>query len=170
MIDDHDCMTSRPSLGIVVAMTGERVIGSHGTLPWDLPADRSLFRELTMGGTLIMGRRTFEGLPGPLAGRHNLVLSHGQRNASGAMYCRSFIDALALAWRLGRPSYVIGGVELYRKGLAVADTLHVSWVDGQYRGDRHFPEFDRKAWLPVRTVGYPGFTYVCYVRRFPPVG
>ena len=154
-----------PPLAIIVAMTRDGVIGRGGTLPWDLPADRRLFRDLTVGNTVIMGRSTFESLPAPLPHRHNLVLSRKPCQYAGMTVCRGFLEAVALGWRLGRPIFVIGGVELYRRALPVADTLHISWVAGDPAGDRHFPPFDLAAWQAVESTDYPGFQHVTYRRR-----
>ena len=156
-----DC---RPPMGIVVAMNRNGVIGQAGRLPWDLPADRRLFRQLTTGNTVIMGRLTFVSLPGALAERHNLVVSRTVQRLPGATVCPGFREALAVGWRLGRPIFVIGGVELYRQALPIADTLHVSWVAGDYPGDRHFPPFDPADWVPGTTTTYPGFQHVIYRR------
>ena len=154
----------RPTMAIVVAMTRNGVIGRSGSLPWDLPADRRLFRRLTTGNTVIMGRLTFASLPGSLAQRHNLVVSRTSQRLPGATVCPGFHEALAAGCRLGRPIFVIGGVELYRQALPVADTLHVSWVEGDYPGDRRFPPCDPAAWQPVATTAYPGFQHVVYRR------
>jgi dihydrofolate reductase len=145
-------------------MTRDGVIGRAGSLPWDLPADRRLFRQLTTGNTVIMGRLTFASLPGALAERHNLVVSRTVQQLPGATLCPGFGEALRVGWRLGRPIFVIGGVELYRQALPIADTLHVSWVAGDFPGDRHFPPFDQAAWQPVATTAYPGFQHVVYRR------
>ena len=157
----------RPTLGIVVAMSRDGVIGDRGDLPWDLPDDRKLFRKLTEGNTVIMGRLTFESLPAPLANRHNIVVSRSLFQLEGATVCRRFLDGVALGWRLGRPIFVIGGVELYRKALPIADTLHISWVEGNHQGDRRFPAFDLTAWEVVEAVDYPGFQHVIYRRLEP---
>lgn len=153
-----------PPLAIVVAMTKARVIGREGRLPWDLAADRRLFRSLTVGNTVIMGRLTFASLPGALPDRHNLVVSRSCRQLPGATLCPSLDQALAVATRLGRPIFVIGGVELYRQALPLADTVHVSWVEGSYPGDRCFPPFPVDPWQAVAVTGYPGFQYVIYHR------
>lgn len=155
----------RPELAIVVAMTRNRVIGRDGQLPWDLPADRQLFRRLTLGNTVIMGRLTFASLPGALPDRHNLVVSRSCRQLPGATVCATLDEALAVAGRLGRPVFVIGGSDLYRQALAIADTLHISWIAGDYPGDRCFPPFDPTAWQPVESTPYPGFRHVVYRRR-----
>jgi dihydrofolate reductase len=155
----------RLPLAIVVAMTRERVIGRDGQLPWDLPADRRLFRELTLGNTVIMGRLTFASLSAALPDRHNLVVSRSCRQLPGATVCPSLRAALATGRQLGRPLFVIGGAELYRQALPLADTLHVSWVEGNFSGDRRFPFIDPGTWQPEATTSYPGFTHVTYCRR-----
>ncbi len=152
------------ALGIVVAMTKAGVIGRNGKIPWDLPEDRRLFRQLTIGGAVIMGRRTFESLPAALADRLNIVVSRSGRRCPGAESVPDLASALALARRSGRPVFVIGGVELYRTALPLADRLHISWVDGEYAGDRHFPPLDLAEWIPLETVEYPGFRHVTYRR------
>src|SRR5512147_2937609 len=95
------------ALAIVVAMTAAGVIGRDGSLPWDLPADRRLFRQLTLGGAVIMGRRTFESLPAPLAGRLNIVVTSSNRHSPGVETAPDMATALELARRSGRPTFVI---------------------------------------------------------------
>jgi dihydrofolate reductase len=157
--------TCPPELAIVVAMTRNRVIGRNGQLPWDLPADRQLFRRLTLGNTVIMGRLTFASLAAALPDRHNLVVSRSCRQLPGATVCATLDDALAVAGCLGRPTFIVGGSGLYRQALTIADTLHVSWIAGDYPGDRYFPPFDQTAWQAVAATSYPGFEYVVYRRR-----
>ena len=160
----HPALPGVPPLAIIVAMTRDRVIGRDGRLPWDLPADRQLFRRLTLGNSVIMGRLTFASLPGALPERHNLVVSRTCLQLPGATVCPDFAAALAVGRQLGRPLFVIGGVGLYRHALPLADTVHVSWVEGSYPGDRRFPPFPAAPWQPVATAGYPGFDYVIYRR------
>lgn len=153
-----------PEIGIVVAMTRNGVIGREGRLPWDLPADRRLFRRLTEGNTVIMGRLTFESLGAALPNRHNIVISQTLHHVNGVDVCRNFLQGIALGWRLGRTIYVAGGVGLYRKALPIANTLHISWVEGEYAGDRCFPPFDPDLWRPVSMTSHPGFQHVVYHR------
>ena len=145
-------------------MTTDGVIGREGRLPWDLPEDRRLFRQLTTGGAVIMGRETFESLPAPLADRLNIVVTRGDRLYPGAATAPDLPTALELARHSGRPSFVIGGVELYRAALPLADTLHVSWVEGEFSGDRFFPTLDFLAWEAVATIRYAGFQHTTYRR------
>lgn len=146
-------------------MTRSRVIGHKGRMPWDLPAEKQLFRRLTIGHTVIMGRKTFESLPAPLADRHNIVLSRCPVNIPRVNACSTLAEALTLGRRLGRTVFVIGGTELYRQALPMAAELYISWIDGEFPGDRVFPEIDFDAWLPVSTSSYPGFQHTVYRRR-----
>lgn len=155
---------SKPDLAIIAAMDRHRLIGASGHLPWHCPADLRLFRQLTEGHTVIMGRKTFESLKTPLENRHNLVLSRTLPDRPGVTVCRSLAEALATAWRIGEPVFIIGGSTLYAKAMQIATTLHISWIDGEYSGDRYFPEIDTAAWTQVEERRYDGFRYVRYVR------
>lgn len=164
MHDDVKRQVRPHPLGIVVAMTNAGVIGRDGQLPWDLPEDRRLFRQLTVGGTVIMGRRTFESLPGPLVDRINIVVTRGCHHYHAAETAPDLPTALILARRSNRPTFIIGGVELYREALPVADYLHISWVEGDIPGGRYFPPFDLRQWQALEQRQYSGFRYVIYRR------
>jgi dihydrofolate reductase len=164
MPDDAGNKKNHHPLGIVVAMTAAGVIGRDGKLPWDLPEDRRLFRQLTLGGTVIMGRRTFASLPAPLANRVNIVVSRSARHIPGVETVPDLPTALALARDRGRPTFVIGGVELYRAALPVAERLYISWVAGEFPGDRYFPPLHLDSWQIVSRRDYPGFCHITYQR------
>jgi len=152
-------------VAIIVAMTKDRVIGLGGSLPWDLPQDRHLFKNLTTGNTVIMGRKTYESIKQPLAGRLNIVLSRTLTDLPGVTVCTNFIESLEVAGQFGRPVFIIGGVGVYRKALSVASVLHISWVERQYAGSVHFPNFDLADWTVAEQKDYPGFHYVRYLRQ-----
>ena len=154
-----------PHLAIIVAMTRDGVIGYKNQIPWDLPEERLLFRELTLGNTVIMGSHTFQSLQKPLSNRVNIVLTRSPKSFTGAIACRSFFQSLILGWRIGKPIYVIGGVELYQMALPVADCLHISWIKVTFKGDRCFPGFDQRKWLADEKREYEEFSYVRYRRR-----
>jgi dihydrofolate reductase len=154
-----------PEVAIIAAMTKDRVIGLGDGLPWDLPEDRQLFKNLTTGSTVIMGRRTYQSINHPLADRFNIVLSRTLTDLSGVTVCESFIEGLEVAGRLGRPAFIIGGAGLYREALPVASVLHISWVEKPFDGSVHFPEFDLADWTVAEQKGYPGFHYVRYLRQ-----
>jgi len=154
----------QPNIAIIVAMTGDRVIGQDGQLPWSLPEDVRLFRELTLGGTVIMGRRTFESLRGPLDKRYNLVISRTLPELPGATVCRSWEEAIQVARQLAKGIWVIGGTDIYRTALKESQQLIVSWVEGDYPGDVRFPALWRVDWELLCQTSYQGFVQSRYRR------
>lgn len=154
-------------VAIIAAMTRERVIGREDQLPWSLPEDLQHFRSLTVGNTIIMGRKTYESIGHPLPDRQNIVLSRTLEQLPGARICRNFTDSLLLASRFRRPVFVVGGAELYRKALPIARVLHISWVKHAHAGNVYFPEFDLADWSVSEELDNPDFRYVQYLRRNP---
>jgi dihydrofolate reductase len=157
-------------IAIVVAHGSNRVIGRAGRMPWHLPSDLRRFRRLTLGGTVVMGRRTFEALPAavrPLPGRRNLVLSSdGAYEASGSEVWTDLEAALAAC---GRSCFVIGGGVVYEQTLPLAGRVYATQVDGQVAGDVFFPSLDEREWrcversAPLFENGY-FFTFCTYAR------
>lgn len=157
-----------PAMGekiIVVAMTPEGVIGKAGTLPWHLPEDLRLFRELTWGHTLVMGRRTFESIGRALPGRRNIVISSTLPETEGIEVCRSFAQALELAAQGSGRIFFIGGARVYAEALKIADLLIISRVAQNHPGDTRFPLFDLGDWTLSKAIPYPGFTQEAYLRK-----
>lgn len=150
---------------LIVAMTHQRVIGHKGALPWELPEDLQLFRRLTMGKTLLGGRKTYESIGRPLDGRLNLALSTSAAAVVGLAPCRTVDEALAQAAAAGSDLFVIGGASVYRQLLPLADWLHISWVDRDYPGDTHFPSFTPSDWSEDACCDYPGFRHCTYRRK-----
>jgi len=159
------CFLHTAEIHIIVAMTENRVIGYRGGLPWKLPEDLELFKQLTLGAAVIMGRTTFESIGGALAGRANLVVSRHDIAAEGIVSCRTFSEALVQAGSDNRSIFCIGGAEIYRAALPLADILHISWVEGDYEGDTLFPAFDPEDWQEINRMPFTGFTHVTYRRK-----
>jgi len=136
-------------ISLVVAMARNRVIGRAGTIPWDLPADRRRFRELTMGHSLIMGRKTFESIGRPLPGRETIVVTRqaGYR-AAGCLVAHSLAEALAQA-RGSDEVFVCGGGELYREALPLAGRLYLTLLAAEVEGDTFFPELPAEQFREV---------------------
>ncbi len=135
----------KPGLTLVVAVSENGIIGRDGGLPWRLPEDLKHFRRLTLGNTVLMGRKTFESLGKPLEGRANWVLSRDPAYApAGARVFRD-LDA-ALAAEPQGALLVIGGAELYRQTLSHARRLELTRVHAQVEGDTLFPHYDPAQW------------------------
>jgi dihydrofolate reductase len=133
-------------INLVVAIASNGVIGKDGKLPWRLPEDLKHFKKVTMGHPIVMGRRTWESLPCALPGRDNIVVSRRPGfEAPGAHVASSLEAAIALC--AGENVLcVIGGTELFKASLPIADGLIVTAIHKAYDGDTYFPEWDRSAW------------------------
>ncbi|HYH55692.1 MAG TPA: dihydrofolate reductase [Anseongella sp.] len=134
------------SLSILAAKAENNVIGKDNRLIWRLPADMKHFRELSMGGTVIMGRKTFESIGKALSGRKNIVISRQQNyRAPGCETVHSLGEAIE-ASRQEENVFIIGGGEIYRQALALAGTLYITEVHGHFEGDTFFPDIDQNIW------------------------
>lgn len=145
------------SVALIWAQARDRVIGAGGRLPWHLPEDLALFRRLTTGSTVVMGRRTWESLPErfrPLPGRTNVVLTSDPTwSAEGAHRCGSVAEVLAA----NESVWVIGGGAVYAAFLPHADRLVVTDVDVHVDGDTWAPELDGR-WQPVERTPADGWS------------
>jgi len=150
---------------VLVAMTADRIIGLGAGLPWAVPEEMQLFRRLTLGHVVVMGRRTFQSIGGPLAGRCNIIVSRSMSPGPGFHVCPSFAEALALGEKLGGKIFFIGGVDIYRLALPVADVLAVSWMEGEFAGNVNFPDVDFSEWEKSTETIYQGFRHARYQRR-----
>lgn len=122
------------SLTAVIAITPGGVIGDRGTLPWRLGTDLRRFKRVTMGGVLIMGRKTYESIGRPLPGRESVVITRDPRWSSpGVSVAKSPEKAVEAA--AGRPAFVVGGAEIYRELLPRCDELMLTRVWTDVRGD-----------------------------------
>lgn len=166
-------MTGRVRLALVVAAAENGVIGAGGKLPWRLPADLRRFRRLTFGKPVLMGRRTFESLPGVLAGRTHLVLTRGGGTAlpEGVIAVADWGAALARAAMLGEWLYVIGGAAVFEAALPQAERLYLTRVHDQTAGDVHFPAWNEAAWRLVGREAHRAdarhahdYTFLTYMR------
>ena len=128
------------NLKAIVAISENSVIGKNGDLPWRISEDLKWFKKITLGHTLLMGRKTWESLPGPLPGRENWVISSKLQPISGIKVFKSLSDAYESA--KNRAMFIIGGGELYRQTLPNCQELYVSEVHRVVQdGDVFFPSF-----------------------------
>lgn len=155
-------------IAIIAAMTADRVIGINGRIPWHIPEDLALFKKITSGHTVVMGRKTFESLGKPLPKRRNIVVSRTLHPGEGYEVFPDLERAVDAAQEGDGDVFLIGGESIYREGLRIADTLYLSMVEGTYEGDTRFPEFDTGHWQQVRTEDYPRFTFTVWKRTSPP--
>ncbi len=138
-----------PEIVLIAAVARNRAIGRDNQLLWNVPEDMAHFKALTQGQAVLMGRKTWESLPArfrPLPGRRNIVVSRQAGYAApGAELAPSLEAALALA--AGQATvFVIGGADIYRQALPLADRLELTELDLEPEGDAWFPEFSPADW------------------------
>lgn len=122
----------------VVAMARNRVIGKNGKLPWHFSSDLKYFKKLTWGGTVLMGRKTFESIGKPLPGRDNLVLTHSQKpREAGVQLFASLEEALRQVKT--KDCFIIGGASLYEQTMDKVDGVYLTQIDQDYEGDAYYP-------------------------------
>lgn len=152
------------SLTLVAALGHNRVIGADGSMPWHLPEDLKHFKATTLGGTMIMGRSTWDAIGRPLPGRTTIVLTRDPAwSADGALVAHSLAEALTSA--PDDELFVVGGGQIYRETIDLASRLVLTEVDAEPAGDTTFPEIDLRQWQEVSREPRDGFAFVTYARR-----
>lgn len=141
------------TVSIIAALADDRAIGNEQKLLWRLPEDMKMFKELTVGKAVIMGRKTFESLPkGALPDRVNVVLTKNNSiQFPGAIKVASMSDALAVLHDDFEEVFIIGGGDIYKQALCVADKMYLTVVHHSFPGsDTYFPEIDFREWREIK--------------------
>jgi dihydrofolate reductase len=164
---------NHPDIFLVLARARNGVIGANGTLPWHLPMDLRHFKALTQNRPMIMGRKTFDSLPGLLPGRRHIVLTRSRDwSDEGAEVVHSVDEAIAAA---NAPHVaVIGGAEIFGLFLPRADRVELTEVHAEPAGDTVMPPFDPRVWQETARTDHavdpdhrdrPAFSFVTLVRK-----
>lgn len=141
-----------PEIALIAAVARNGVIGKDGDMPWYIPSDFAHFKRTTMGKPMVMGRRQFEAVGKPLPGRTNIVVTHQQSyQPDGVLVINDLTAALDHARTIAYADavdevMVVGGGEIYRQAMPVADVLYISDVDMVVDGDVRFPQIDPAIW------------------------
>jgi dihydrofolate reductase len=135
-------------INIIAAVGINREIGKNNQLLWDLPNDLKRFKSLTTGHPVIMGRKTHESIGKPLPGRLNIIITR-QRDyfVDGCLIVHSIKDAIAEAKKQDEEVFIIGGEEIYKLAMPLAERLYMTWVHGEFEADSFFPEVDDQWYL-----------------------
>lgn len=150
------------SVILIAAVGANGVIGRDNDLPWRIREDLQHFKALTLGHTLVMGRKTYDSIGRPLPGRSTVVVTRQPDwTAEGVDVVHTLEEALKYDGDL----YVAGGGEIYRQALPYADRLELTEVAQSPTGDVTFPTLDPDAWLETARDPHDGFTFVSYRRR-----
>ncbi len=137
---------NKPIISIIVAMAENRVIGNGNALPWHLPADLKHFKARTLGKPIIMGRKTWESLPGKLPDRTHIIITANPDYAVDGCEVVHSLDAALEAAGAVPEVMIVGGATLYAQALPLADRLYLTIVETEVEGDASFPEFDQLQW------------------------
>lgn len=160
------------SITLIAAMARNRVIGRDNGLPWRLPDDMKFFMRSTLGRTVLMGRKTFESLPGgPLKNRRNVVLTRrADYRPDGCEVVHSVEEALSRYG--GEQLMVAGGAEVYALFMPHAERMLLTEVEADVEGDAFFPEWDPAEWTLVESLEHPAddrhawpFRFNTYARK-----
>lgn len=128
-------------VAIVAAQSENQVIGRGLEIPWKVKGEQALFKQITLHGTLIMGRKTYQSIGRPLPGRTTIVVSRDPDLAiTGCETSTSLALAIASAIALAKPIFIAGGGELYRQALVIADDIHLTTIHTKVEGDILFPD------------------------------
>ncbi len=156
-------------VSLIAAVATNLVIGDKGTLPWRLRDDMARFRSITMGHSVVMGRRTWDSLGKPLAGRRNIVITRSPDfNPGGCEVARTREEALGLAG--SGEVFIIGGASVYELFLPIADRMYITHVDVEVEGDSYFPPVRWEEWRVLSETraevssGSPPHRFVDYER------
>lgn len=145
---------------VIAALSPDGTIGEKGKIPWHISADLKRFKRVTMGHPIIMGRKTFESIGKPLPGRRNIILSR----QPGADHFTS-LEAALKSCSKDETVFIIGGAEVYRAALPLADKLLLTHVHQNVTGDTKFPAFDRTQWIEVSRQDTDECSLVEYTRQ-----
>ena len=132
------------TVSLVAARARNNVIGNGPNIPWRVKGEQKLFREITLGGILIMGRKTYESIGKPLPGRSTIIVSRDpDYQAAGCQSAGSLAAALKLTEADSRPVFIVGGGEIYRQAFEqqLVDTVHLTTIQTEVEGDVVFPAF-----------------------------
>ena len=156
------------NLSLIVAVANHNVIGINNTLPWHLPEDLKRFRALTTGHHIIMGRKTYESLGRLLPNRTTVIVTRNKNyQVAGALIAHNLQAALALCAGDNEP-FLIGGAELYKEGIQLANKLYITEVHADFDGDAYFEKVDLTQWQELdreKHIAQSGlqYSYVSYL-------
>lgn len=150
----------------VAAVARNGVIGDGPDIPWKVPGEQRLYKELTMGHILVMGRATHESIGRPLPGRTTIVLTRDRDwTAEGVRVAHSFVDALAVAATIPEGEIIVaGGAQVYAEAMPLASELVISEIPLEPTGDVLFPAIDPRVWVEADRERFEGFDRVWYER------
>jgi len=157
-------------LALIAAQSLNHIIGSGLDIPWHAKGEQKLFKEITQGSTLIMGRKTFDSIGRPLPGRETIIVTRQQNyQIPGCHVARGLEAAVTLAMTLNKPCFIAGGGEIYSAALNTlqVDEIHLTTIQIEVEGDVYFPSFDREQFQVIEEKHFEtnlAYVYQKFVR------
>jgi dihydrofolate reductase len=141
------------TISFIVAASENNAIGKDNKLPWHLPTDMKYFKNVTWAMPVIMGRKSFDALGKPLAGRKNFVITRNKEwKADGVEAVHTIDEGITLARQTdAKEIFITGGAEIFKAALPLADRIYLTRVHGNFDGDSFFPELPTEEWELVKT-------------------
>lgn len=140
-------------ISLIVAMDQNRLIGKDNQLPWHLPADLQYFKKVTMGKPIVMGRKTFDSIGRVLPGRENVIVTRNRSYTNDNCTVLHSVDEVKqFAEASEQEVFIIGGAEIFKEILPVADRLYITEIQESFEGDTYFPAIDEKKWKLVSST------------------
>ncbi|MGP8214354.1 MAG: dihydrofolate reductase [Bacteroidia bacterium] len=140
-------------VSLVAAAAENNVIGKNNALPWRMPADMKFFKNLTMGHTVIMGRKTYESMGKPLPGRKNIIITRNKKFTAKDCIVLSSFSEISEHCKAESEIFVIGGAEIYQQFIHNADKIYLTRIHHNFTGDSYFPDIQADEWEQT------GFSY-----------
>ncbi len=153
-------------VSLIVAMGRNRVIGANGAIPWRLPSELQLFKRVTMGHHIIMGRKTWESIGRLLPGRTTVIVTRQKDYAVADAVMADSLEAALAACNNDSEVFVVGGGELYRLALPLARRIYLTTVDAEPAGDTLMPELNPADWREVSSESFSADKKHVHAYRF----
>lgn len=129
-------------ISLLVAHDPDHVIGKNNELPWHIPEDLAYFKKMSMGKAMVMGRKTFESIGRPLPGRLSIIVTRNETyTAEGAVVVHDLKEAISKGQEFSNEVMIIGGAEIFRTTMEIADRLYITAIQSKFEGDTFFPAY-----------------------------
>ena len=152
----------------IVAMASNRVIGNRGDIPWKIPGEQKMFKEITIGHTVIMGRKTYESIGRPLPGRTNIVITRqSDYQAEGCIVVHDLDSALQSCPPDENEVFICGGGQLYQESLPLTDRIYLTLLPREVSGDTYFPKISETDFTVTKSEyidGIEPYNFLIYER------
>jgi dihydrofolate reductase len=159
------------TISLIVAKAKNNVIGKDNQLIWHLPADLKFFKNKTMGHTVIMGRKTYDSMGKPLPGRMNVVITRQKNFHPEGVHIEPSLENALMDLKV-EEVFIVGGGEIFKHAMPIADKMYVTEIDESFDGDVYFPEINLDEWELTEAIPFPkdeknkyNLSFNTYLRR-----